>query len=162
GWLSQLQRFRLDKPQEVGMEKSPVLAINSLHDSIQKLIDTTVHIFTAQKEFTKHAAHETRNSRTSIPYDVEKAAQDEKLFARQAAVLTRIDDNIRHLTKLNRYLLLLSRIESNRFDSRETVDMNDSLREICADFGEQLEVLGISLETALSARTELQIGRAHV
>ncbi|MFS8615319.1 MAG: HAMP domain-containing sensor histidine kinase [Solitalea sp.] len=159
GLLSQLQAFRLDKGQAVRMEKSPVLEFNSLHDSIQKLIDTNVHIFTAQKEFTENAAHETRNSLTAIQNQVELAAQDDKLSARQAAVLTRIDDNIRHLTKLNRDLLLLSRIESNRFDSRETVDMNDFLREICADFGEQLEVLGISLETALSARPELLSNR---
>ncbi|WP_052764364.1 sensor histidine kinase [Sphingobacterium sp. IITKGP-BTPF85] len=50
------------------------------------------------------------------------------------------------MIKLNKALLMLSRIENNQFDATQTVDFNSVIHEACEELADLIEFRGITLE----------------
>lgn len=148
--INQLNSFKIDKGLAFKIEKSDIDEFEELNRSVLQLIENNIRVFNSQKEFTENAAHETQTPLAVIKNQIDLLSQSENLSKNQADILERIDKNIRFLTKLNRNLLLLSKIENNSFDRSEDVDIHAVLMEVISIFNEQIDLNGIQLSLKLN------------
>lgn len=154
--INQLKSFKIDKGQVFITEKSDIDEFEELNRSVLQLTENNIKVFNSQKEFTENAAHETQTPLSVIKNQIDLLAQNENLSLEQADIIERIDKNIRYMTKLNRNLLLLSKIENVQFDRSEVVDIHSIVKEVIDTFYEQIELKGIKLTVGLSSQPNLQ------
>lgn len=154
--VNQLKSFKIEKGQVFKTQKSDIDEFEELNKSVLILTENNIKVFKSQNEFTENAAHETQTPLAVIKNQIDLLAQDENLSQEQAEIINRIDKNIRFITKLNRNLLLLSKIENVQFDRTEEVDLSSIVTEIIDIFNEQAELKGIKLILNLNSKPIIQ------
>jgi len=112
--LQQIEDFEIDKGKQPIFEKSDIEEFNRLNTSIHKLIERNIIIYKNQREFIDNAAHELQTPLAVFRSKLDLLMQRDDLTNGQAAILETIDDNINRLIKLNKNLLMLSKIERTK------------------------------------------------
>lgn len=143
--VDHLKSFNITGGTPVLGSKSHILEFNALNESVEKLTKNNIEVYKAQKEYTENAAHETQTPLAVIRNQVDLLAQSAELSFVQSEIITKIDKNLRLLSKLNRSLLILSKIENHQFDEKESVNITSLLTEVTESFAEQIKLKGIIL-----------------
>lgn len=135
--LKQLKKFRLDKPAPITTRKTGVDEFRLLNETVQKLLQRNIDIYTSQKDFIENAAHELQTPLAISINKLEALAENNQLPEGQVQLLSAALDNLERLTRLNKSLLLLSKIENRQFTEETTVDIGQLTAQIIADFSDQ-------------------------
>ena len=136
--VSKLQSYKIDHEQEIETTNSDIEEFNILEESIQELTRNNIQIFKVQKEFTENAAHETQTPLAVIKNQIDLLAQDQQLNSNQAEIINKINKHISLLTRLNRNLLLLSKIENSQFKSKDSLQLSALIYEVYEMFEDHL------------------------
>jgi signal transduction histidine kinase len=147
--VERLNTFRIDKEEPIHAEKSNISEFNELNQSVAKLTENNIRVFRAQKEFTENAAHETQTPLAAIKTQLDLMAQEPGLTQKQSEFIERMDKNLRHLSQLNRNLLLLAKIDNDQFDVTEPVNLSLTLKETTGIFEEQWKLKEINVQVKI-------------
>jgi signal transduction histidine kinase len=150
--VSKLKSFRIDKQEPIAAQKTEIIEFNELGEAIQRLTENNIRTFKSQKEFTENAAHETQTPLAVIKNQIDLMVQDNNLTLQQSEIITRIDKNFRLLTKLNRNLLFLAKIENEQYNKTDDADISAIIIEICSAFEEEMKLKGIKILTTINAQ----------
>lgn len=101
-------------------------------------------IYEQQSLFIGHTSHELQTPIAIAQNRLELLMDDAGLSEEQLTQLLKAKQSIENLSKLNKTLLLLTRIENAQFAQTSRIDINDLLASILVDFGEAYEYLQIS------------------
>ena len=148
--ISKLQSYKIDSEQAIETASSDIEEFNTLNRSVQKLTENNIQIFKAQKEFTENAAHETQTPLAVIKNQIDLLVQDQQINKNQAEIIDKINKHINLLTKLNRDLLMLSKIENNQFGKTDTIRLSDAIEDIYKMFKEHIELKKIHFVSNIS------------
>ena len=135
--LRQLKIFRLDESAPIVTAKTGVNEFKMLNETVKKLIQRNIDTYTRQKTFIENAAHELQTPLAISINKLETLAESYTLDENQGELLASAMDNLERLTRLNKSLLLLSRIENNQFGGEALVDMGHLIKKITDDFADQ-------------------------
>lgn len=106
------------------------------------------YLFDRQKQFIGNASHEMQTPLAVCRNRLEMLVDTTDLTEEQMGEIFKVQQTLDYLVRLNRSLLLLSKIEAGQFPEIEEVDFNALVRHAVADFGE--------LYAARHIRTELR------
>ncbi len=146
--LKHLKKFRLDKPEPVTPIKTKVDEFNMLNETVQKFVQRNIDTYTSQKHFIENASHELQTPLAISINKLESLAEDEQLKPDQLKLVASALDHLERLTRLNKSLLLLSKIENKQFAEASAVNINELTKKITADFSDQLTFSGLKLTIA--------------
>ncbi|MDX1751643.1 MAG: HAMP domain-containing sensor histidine kinase [Salinimicrobium sediminis] len=132
--LRSLEKFNIEKDTEIKFGSTKVEEFQLLNERIDKLLKKSVESYTSQKEFIENASHELQTPLAISINKLELLAENSSLEPEQMEELGLILNNLERLTRLNRALLLLSRIENRQFADEETVNFNQLLKQIKQEF----------------------------
>lgn len=135
--LKRLKKFRVDQPEPVTIEKTSVDEFRMLNETIRKLLQRNIDIYNSQKDFIENASHELQTPLSISINKLEALAEKSSLPPGELGLLSAALDNLERLTRLNRSLLLLSRIENKQFAEESPVDIGRIARQIVDDFSDQ-------------------------
>ncbi|MEC5394778.1 sensor histidine kinase [Bergeyella sp. RCAD1439] len=125
--LGDLQKYRIDHHNFSVPKRSPVAEMNDLNASLADLVERNRVLYSAQKEFTENASHELQTPLAVIQNKLEMLLQTEPLTEQQVQYIEDIYHANQKLSKMNRGLLLLAKIENHQFERHCEV----SLRRLC-------------------------------
>ena len=131
--LKQLKNFKLEKPV-IEVKQTRVDEFRMLNDAVRKMIQSNVDSFNSQKHFIENASHELQTPLAISISKLESLASMRQLSENEARLLTSALDNLQKLTRLNRSLLLLSKIENNQFVESKEVSINELVKKVVEDF----------------------------
>lgn len=120
--LKNMQTFELNKQTSLSFKDSTTDEFNELNSSIKALLDRNSAMFLQQKEFTENASHEMQTPLAIVQSKLELLMQTSPLSEEQAALINALDDTNRRIVRLNKTLLLLSKIENNQYESIDVVE----------------------------------------
>jgi signal transduction histidine kinase len=143
--LKHLKKFRLDKPQPVALIRTKVDEFNMLNETVQKFVQGNIDTYTSQKHFIENASHELQTPLAISINKLETLAEDDQLKPEQLKLVASALDHLERLTRLNKSLLLLSRIENKQFSESSPVNINELIKKITADFSDQLKFSDLKL-----------------
>ncbi|HET9432175.1 MAG TPA: histidine kinase dimerization/phospho-acceptor domain-containing protein, partial [Chitinophagaceae bacterium] len=143
--LKHLKKFRLDKPEPVAPIKTKVDEFNMLSVTVQKFVQRNIDTYTSQKHFIENASHELQTPLAISINKLEALAEDDQLKPDQLKLVASALDHLERLTRLNKSLLLLSKIENKQFAEASPVDINELIQKIAADFSDQLTFSDLKL-----------------
>lgn len=135
--LKHVKKFQLDKPAAMEQITSHVDEFRLLIETVSKLLQRNIETYTSQKQFIENASHELQTPLAIGINKLEMLADQPGLSEEQLKLLSSALDNLERLTRLNRSLLLLSKIENRQFSIEQDVNINELSAKIVDDFSDQ-------------------------
>ena len=148
--LDQLKNFRVDDTESLHLEKTRIDELSDLNDSLNKLSATNMKVYQAQKEFTENASHELQTPLAIVQNNIELFWQTEPITEQQSEILNDISLANSRMTRLNKSLLLLSKIENKQFNNIQEVNLNEIAEQFLRNYQEQIKFRNLQLETNLN------------
>ena len=145
--LGQIESFEIDKNFKYENTATHIQEFHRLNETVKKLIDKNVAIYQNQKEFIENAAHELQTPLAVFKAKVDTLLQDPSLSEEQFKIIDTIIDNIDKLIRINKNLLLLSRIENDSYQQIESCSIRESLEKSLTFFSEQAEAKNIRINS---------------
>lgn len=157
--LANMKQYRLDQDKYIIFEPSPILEFQELKSSLEELIKNNITVYEHQKQFIENAAHEMQTPLGVLQNKTDLLSEEPALNKNQAALIYEINEHIERLTRLNKALLLLSKIENNQFSSNEAINIGDLLQDCCTDFNELIDFKQLNLEIIQADSPEVKINK---
>lgn len=158
--LSQLRGYQIEKSAALSLPNGSVQEFNELNQSLQELVTRNEKTFIAQKEFTENAAHELQSPLAVMQGKLELLMQTSPLSEEQAGLIGGLADAAQRMARLNRSLVLLTKIDNNQYDHIETLPLNAIVRQFVDSYQPQLAEKEIRLQATLLIDNVLQADRS--
>ncbi|MGL4597912.1 MAG: sensor histidine kinase [Bacteroidia bacterium] len=127
--LKALGRFQSNQPEPLNLNSSNTHEFQKLNKSLVTLTENVRRDFQNMKAFSENAAHELQTPLSIIQNSTETLFQNENLNEEQALHLNNIINATHRLSRLNKSLLMLSRIENKQFQEASAVDISALLKQ---------------------------------
>jgi signal transduction histidine kinase len=148
--LAELRRFNVDKMPQLSFTPTLISEFQDLQQVIRQLTGRTYHTYLQQKEFTENAAHEMQTPLAAFQARLEMLMQDETLSGEQADQIQALADTVQRISRLNKGLLLLARIENKQFSKTENIDLVAVLSKIVSSMDIRLQLKRLTLSETCS------------
>ncbi|NQX41168.1 Signal transduction histidine kinase [Pedobacter steynii] len=113
--LKRLKAFRLDKDQGIETGRTEVKEFKELNAAVESLVAQSVGTYGSQKQFIENAAHELQTPLAISLNRLELLAENEDLSDQHLEAIGQVIGTLQRLTRLNKSLLLLSKIENKQY-----------------------------------------------
>jgi signal transduction histidine kinase len=144
--LEQVEKFELDKNINTEFAQSDTEEFSRLNQSVSTLLTRNVAVYNSQKEFIENAAHELQTPLAVFQAKLDTLIQQLPFSNELGNTLSDLTDAASRLNRLNKNLLLLSKIENNQYAPSEEISANDIVKKIADFFTEQAEEKNISVQ----------------
>lgn len=144
--LDRLKGFRLDKDQDIETAKTNVREFKELNTAVRSLVDQSVRTYASQKQFIEHAAHELQTPLAISLNRLELLAEMDGLSDDHLQSIGQVIGTLQRLTRLNKSLLLLSKIENRQYGDLAEVSLNEVLHSLIPEFQELASMKEIKIE----------------
>ena len=121
--LNALKAYKLDKHQEISFEPTEIIEFSDLNKAVEHLTEKNRKVFLQQKEFIENLSHEIQTPLAILHSKIDMLMQSPELNEEQSLAIQDVVSSLQRLTKLNKSMLLLSKIENRQFTETESFDV---------------------------------------
>lgn len=143
--LEWLDKYRIGHKNEELVNHNKITEFNKLYNATISYAQRNEHLFEQQKRFIGNASHELQTPLAICRNRLEMMMEDENITEKQLGELIKTHQTLEHITKLNKSLLLLSKIENDQFTDIQEVCINDIVKRYLEDYEEVYSYRDISL-----------------
>ena len=154
GWLD---NFRLDKKNEPLDNPTNTTEFRKLNVAVNRFAVHSEEIFEQQKQFIGNASHEIQTPIAVCQNRLEMLMEDETLTEQQMGEIVKTYQTLEYVSKLNRSLLLLSKIDNSQFAETKEISLNEVLHRYSDDYREVYHYRGITLDIQEKATFRVQM-----
>ncbi|MEN8123900.1 MAG: HAMP domain-containing sensor histidine kinase [Bacteroidota bacterium] len=154
--LNSLKNFSVEENKPIELEDSKIDEFKELNNSLTKLTEKLSSDFNNLKEFTENASHEMQTPLAIMQSKLEFLMQSENLIIEDQKLISAVYSASKRLSKLNKTLLMLSKIENQQYSQKESIVINKVINNqlnIFEDFIENKEI-NISKNLTLDVKVE--------
>lgn len=144
-FLSQVTSFRLGRSKELPDITTDVKEFNSLKNAVNTLLQHSLETYEQQKQFIENASHELQTPLAVATNKLELLLEKGSIEASEAESLAQILAIIERLVRLNKSLLLLTKIENKQFFDRQSISINRIVQQTVQDLEEFAEFKGVKI-----------------
>lgn len=144
--LDWLEKFRLGKKNDVLDNPTHTTEFRKLNEAVSRFASHSEEMFEQQKQFIGNASHEIQTPLAICQNRLEMLMEDETLSEQQMGEIAKTCQTLEYVSKLNKSLLLLSKIDNSQFASVERVCLNEILYRYLDDYQEVYDYKGIALD----------------
>jgi len=157
--LAFLRDFRLGESVPQKPEKIKISEFSVLNDTIYKMINANIDTFTSQKHFIENASHELQTPLAIAINKLELLAGSTSLAEAHIAKIGDIIQMLQRLAKLNKALLLISKIENRQFVNTGKINFNEIFKQVLSDFSDYVEFRNIKIHYSVNANWVYNLNR---
>ena len=155
--LRKARDFNIEEVKELELEESDVDEFEKLNEVLRFMTTKIQMDYKGLKEFTENASHEIQTPLAIIQNKVEQLLQDESLTENQVEKFSDILQATSRLSKLNKGLSQLVRIENGQYIDVEEVDLVSIIENNLHQLEEIIDAKNISVKTNFSSPTKIEI-----
>ncbi|MHA4842851.1 sensor histidine kinase [Flavitalea antarctica] len=122
--LDKIRNFELDQQKEITFDKPDIDEFYDLNQSLERLISANIAAYKQQKEFAENASHELQTPLSVIQSKLELLSQSSTLQDDQYAIIEDTLKALARVSRINKNLLLLTKIENSQFKEEENVNLS--------------------------------------
>lgn len=143
--IENLKSFNANDNKIPQFEATNINEFSVLNESLKNMMSKMVVDFNSQKRFTENASHEIQTPLAVIKFKVDLLIQSENLKKEEIALIIDIDDACSQLIRLNKSLLLLTKIENRQFKTIQNVSVEKIIESSLLLFEEGVKASKINL-----------------
>ena len=155
--LEWLDNFRLDKKNEPLDNPTNTTEFRKLNVAVNRFAVHSEEIFEQQKQFIGNASHEIQTPIAVCQNRLEMLMEDETLTEQQMGEIVKTYQTLEYVSKLNKSLLLLSKIDNSQFAETKEISLNEVLHRYSDDYREVYHYRGITLDIQEKATFRVQM-----
>ncbi len=148
--LNQIENFEIDKSNHPKFTETNIEEFNRLNNSIEKLITKNTSIYHSQREFIENAAHELQTPLAVFQAKIDTLIQNADFTQEQYKMLSSLNDSVSRLNRLNKNLLLLSKMENDIYSEKQTINLNEAIEKHFDFFTEQAKAKNLIIKTEMN------------
>jgi signal transduction histidine kinase len=160
--LENMQQYELSKNDSPPFDQSDTAEFNELNRAIQNLFSRNHESYLQQKEFTENASHEMQTPLAIIQGKIDLLMQTAPLTEDQLGLILGLENTNQRLSKLNKSMLLLTKIENNQYREEEDVDMAGLLKKLVDHYKMIAEKMEIRIEESYLDEVTLRASKALI
>ncbi|MCC8146670.1 MAG: HAMP domain-containing histidine kinase [Bacteroidales bacterium] len=141
-WIDTLAINKDTPPLNVDSEISE---FEKLSEALLRSAQRNTEMYEQQSLFIGHASHELQTPIAVAQNRLEMLANDSSVTEKQLEEILKIRNSLENISKLNKTLLLLTKIENQQFPDSKEIHINDMLKELSGDFQEAYGYKNIDL-----------------
>lgn len=134
--VHKLSLYRVDSNEDYQFIPTNIEEFKNLGSSIKDLIKRNQKLYRTQKEFTENASHELQTPIAVMQSNLELLMQTSPISQEQADLIEEISVAGNKMQRLNRTLLLLTKIENNQFPDTEKLKINTNIQKLLSQYEE--------------------------
>ncbi len=143
--VKKMKDYRVDITDTLQFMPTKIVEFKDLEYSITDLINRNGKLYSAQKEFTENASHELQTPIAVFHSNLELLMQTNPISEEQAELISEIFSAGEKMQRINRTLLLLTKIENNQFPKVEKIKIDDVFNGIIKQYKDTLQLKNINL-----------------
>jgi signal transduction histidine kinase len=143
--LDRLKNFRLGTGVSFQAPQSPVEEFKTLGKELETMLKRNEEIYSSQKQFIENASHELQTPLAISLNRLELFAENNNLPEAQMEQLGKISDTLNRLVRLNKSLLMLSKIENRQYAEEENINFNELVLQLTEDFNDLAEYKDVTI-----------------
>lgn len=147
--LQKLRNYKVEKHEPLSLSKSSITEFNDLNTSLQELTDRTHQSYISQKEFTENASHEMQTPLAVFQSKLELLMQTTPLSEEQALLMSDLADAGQRMVRLNKSLVLLTKIENSQFADKEEISLKTYIEKFILLYQPQINEKQITVENEI-------------
>ena len=148
-WLGD---YRLGQTHKPLYNPTHTSEFQKLNDTVVRFAQHSEEVFQQQKQFIGNASHEIQTPLAVCRNRLEMLMEDETLTEQQLGEIIKTYETLEYVSKLNKSLLLLSKIDNHQYSETSKVCLNDILHSLIPDFEEVYAFKEVSLSLEENAR----------
>ncbi|MEP0984362.1 HAMP domain-containing sensor histidine kinase [Ekhidna sp.] len=125
--LSSLKSFELSKDSSINLPKSDIQEFHEMNQSLLQLVKNNVDAYQQQKAFTENASHELQTPIALLKSKMDLLIQQKDLTPEISEMLNSIEAPLARLSRINKNLLLLAKVENHQYSDIEALDIKEYL-----------------------------------
>ncbi len=154
-FLEQLRNYRIGSDAQLPNVKTTTTEFNDLQQSVDTLLRKSIEAYDQQKQFIGNASHELQTPLAIVIGKLELLLEKQELQNAQAESVSEVLQIVERLVRLNKSLLLLTKIENRQFLDNSLVSMNQVAKQTISDFEDLSEFRKVSV--SLVEKSELSV-----
>ena len=134
--LHWLDNFSVGKPFAEPKNDTKITEFSKLNDAVVRSARRNIDTYEQQKSFIGNASHELQTPLAVCLNRLEMLAEDPQLSEQQLEEILKTKQSLDYAVKLNKTLLLLTKIENNQFPDKKGIVVNDLIKRLKEDYSE--------------------------
>lgn len=134
--LHWLDDYRIGNKNKLLKNDTQITEFRKLNEAALRNAERSEQLFEQQKQFIGNASHEIQTPLAICRNRLEMMMEDESLSETQLEELMKTHQTLEHITKLNKSLLLLSKIDNGQFTETIELELNELLKQYMDDYKE--------------------------
>ena len=155
--LKKVKKYSVTQTRSLELEDSNLEEFRDLNEALSKLSTQVLKDYNSLKEYTENASHEIQTPLAIIQSQLESLYQDPKITMEQFTHLEIIKGSIQKLSRLNRQLLTLMKIDNNQYVRTEDINVKAILKQQLELTTELIAAKRIKVETNWNAEPKLLV-----
>ena len=155
--LAWLDRFHLGQKNVPLDNPTHTAEFQKLNETVNRFAKHSEEMFEQQKQFIGNASHEIQTPLAVCQNRLEMLMEDETLGEEQLEEIVKTYQTLEYVSKLNKTLLLLSKIDNSQFGDVESLCLNDILRRYMDDYQEVYYYKNIHVELEEQGRFNVRM-----
>jgi len=147
--LDKLKAYEVDKNETIETGDTRISEFADLNKTIGTLTERNRKIFLQQKEFIEDAAHELQTPVAIFQAKLDILMQQPGLSESAAETIGRLENTAQRMSRLNKNLLLLSKIDNRQFTQTEPLGLDVLVREHVNKLKPRIDENGLTLIESL-------------
>src|SRR5690554_301763 len=162
--LFQIKEYRLDSTQKLPKVQTRTKEFTDLNNTINTLLVDSKVVYEQQKQFIGNASHELQTPLAISINKIELLLEDKDLTQKQTKAIVEVYDITQRMIRLNKSLLLLSKIENKQFLDNQETSLYEVTRKSIDDLDDFAAFKKVEVRLEKSAPTLLTIdpSLAHI
>ena len=155
--LNWLDKYRLGQENELLDISTYTTEFRKLNEAVKRYASHSEEIYRQQKLFIGNASHEIQTPLAVCQNRIEMLMEDESLSEEQLSELAKTYQTLEYVSKLNKSLLLLSKIDNSQFVDSANVCINELVHRYMDDYQEVYDYKEIQITLNEKENFHLQI-----
>jgi signal transduction histidine kinase len=162
--LDELKKFRLDNSRMIDLPHTHIKEYVQLNKSVQELLEKNITIFIEQKQFIENTSHELQTPLAIVIIKIEALLEKYHSNKECAEEMVNVLGILNRMKRLNKNLLLLSKIRNKQFANTAIVNLRNVLDAVIHDFDDIAIYKQITVEKEGNASPVVQMNEdlAHI
>jgi signal transduction histidine kinase len=152
--MKTIQHFNVK--EKVEFPRSRTREFKELNSFLQKMTDKAVDEYASVKEFSENASHELQTPLAILRNKLELLSET-NIEEDQAELIGDMQNAIEKLSKINRSLVLLTKLENNEYAVSENIRFCKITKDILAAYEDRIEMKHLTVTTDIDKSINLKI-----
>lgn len=144
--VDKVKSYNVDAETSIQFDPSDIYEFNLLNSTLNQMIDNLREDYLSVKEFTGNISHEIQTPLSIIRLKCELLLQSVPLSNSQAGLIRDIQKTNSRLSRLNKTLVLLTKIENKQFPNKDKISVDEVIKRHLEDFSSLARLRNINLK----------------